>query len=46
MHSATGPHFTIDLTVCDPNRFLDYTWNIRGDICWSDRFPILLEDIR
>ena len=40
---ATGT-YVIDLTICDPNLFLDYDWKVYDDTCGSDHFPILLQN--
>ena len=44
LHPATGTYSAIDLTICDPNLFLDYNWKVHDDTCGSDHFPILLEN--
>ena len=28
LHPATGIYSVIDLTICDPNLFLDYEWKV------------------
>ena len=37
---STGSH--IDLSVCDPSLFLDFSWRTNDDLCGSDHFPIFL----
>ena len=44
LHPVTGTYSEIDLTVCDPNLFLDYDWKVHDDTCGSDHFPILLQN--
>ena len=44
LHPATGTYFVIDLTICDPNLFLDYDWKVLDDTFGSDHFPILLQN--
>ena len=42
-HSASGTT-SIDLTLCSPSLFLDFSWKVGPDPCGSDHFPILLEN--
>ena len=44
LHPARGTYSAIDLTMCDPNPFLNYNWKVHDDTCGSDHFPILLEN--
>ena len=43
-HSASGTFTSIDLTLCRPSLFLDFSWKVGPDPCGSDHFPILLEN--
>ena len=43
-HSASGTFTSIDLTLCSPSLFLDFSWKVGPDPCGSDHFPILLEN--
>ena len=43
-HSASGIFTFIDLTLCIPSLFLDFSWKVGPDPCGSDHFPILLEN--
>ena len=43
-HSASGSCTSIELTLCSPSLFLDFSWNVGPDPCGSDHFPILLEN--
>ena len=44
LHPAMGTYSAIDLTICDPNLFLDYNRKVHDDTCRSDHIPILLEN--
>ena len=35
---------SIDLTLCDPSIFLDFSWNTFDDACGSDHYPIILNN--
>ena len=41
LHPVTGTYSVIDLTICDPNLFLDYDGKVHDDTCGSGHFPIL-----
>ena len=43
-HSASGTFTSIDLTLCSPSLFFDFSWKVGPDPCGSDHFPILLEN--
>ena len=43
-HSANGTFTSIDLTLCSPSLFLDFSWKVGPDPCDSDHFPILVEN--
>ena len=43
-HSASGTFTSIDLTLCSPCLFLDFSWKVGPNPCGSDHFPILLEN--
>ena len=43
LHAATGSFTSIDLTVCSPSLFMDFTWRVEEDLHGSDHFPIILE---
>ena len=43
-HSASGTFTSIDLTLCSPSLFLDFSWKVGNDPCVSDQFPIVLEN--
>ena len=44
LHSATGTYSAIDLKICDPHLFLDYSRKVHDDTCGSGHFPILFEN--
>ena len=35
---------SIDLTLCSPSLYLDFSWRVGPDPCGSDHFPINLEN--
>ena len=41
-HPATGAKTAIDLTLCDPNLYLDFKWEIKDDVMGSDHYPIFI----
>ena len=43
-HPATGSLTSIDLTLCSPSLFADFSWKVGPDPCGSDHFPIILEN--
>jgi len=43
-HPATGSLTSIDLTLCSPSLFVDFSWKVGPDPCGSDHFPIILEN--
>ena len=43
LHPASGSATAIDLSLCDPDLYLDYTWWINDDLCSSDHYPIFIE---
>ena len=44
-HVQTGTFSTIDLSLCSPDCFLDFTWEVMDDALGSDHFPIFLSII-
>ena len=42
-HSPTGTFTYINLSLCSPNSFLDFSWRVLPDLHSSDHFPILIE---
>ena len=45
LHPATGHYSALDLTLCHPTVYLDYSWDVHDDTCGSDHFPIILQNI-
>ena len=43
LHPATGSFTSVDLTMCSPSLFMDFTWRVGEDLHGSDHFPIILE---
>ena len=43
LHPASGSATAIDLSLCDPDLYLDYTWRVNEDLCSSDHYPIFIE---
>ena len=42
INASNGSTSAIDLTLCDPTSFLDYTWKTHKDTCGSDHYPIII----
>ena len=38
-HPASGTFTSIDLTICSPSLYLDFSWRVGPDPCGSDHFP-------
>ena len=45
LYPVTGTYALIDLTICNPELFLDYDWKVHDDTCGSDHFSILLQNM-
>ena len=45
LHPATGTFTSLDLSICFPTLPLDHDWEVHDDLCGSDHFPILLNNI-
>ena len=45
LHPGYGTYTAIDLTICDPSLYLDFTWEVTEDLSGSDHFPIFLKSI-
>ena len=45
LHPATGTYTSLDLSICYPTLLLDYEWKVHDDLCGSDHFPIILNNI-
>ncbi|KAK6189067.1 hypothetical protein SNE40_005112 [Patella caerulea] len=44
LHPATASFSSLDLTICSPVLFQDFTWRVNEDLCGSDHFPILIDN--
>ena len=44
LHPATGHYSSLDLALCHPSLYLDYSWGVHDDLCGSDHFPIILNN--
>ena len=42
IHPATGHMSSLDLSICSPSLYLDYTFHVHDDLCGSDHFPTIL----
>ena len=42
-HVQTGTFSAIDLSVCSPDCFLDFSWRVLDDLLGSDHFPIRID---
>ena len=40
LHPATGSYSSLDLTICSPGIFSDFTWKVCDYLHGSDHFPI------
>ena len=40
---SSATYSIIDLTLCDPSIYLDFSWRVYEDTCGSDHFPIVIE---
>ena len=45
LHPGNGSYSAIDLSICDPSLLLDYSWRVHDDLCGSDHFPIILDNL-
>ena len=43
MHYPTGSFSSIDLSLCHPSLFLDFSWSVCNDHHHSDHFPIVIQ---
>ena len=43
-HPASGTFTSIDLTLCSPSLYLDFSWRVDPDPCGRHHFPIILEN--
>lgn len=45
LHPGHGTYSAIDLSMCDPDLFLDFSWRPLDDLCGSDHFPLIMSSI-
>ena len=45
LHPGNGTYSAIDLTITDPSLLPDFSWRVHDDLCGSDHFPIILEQL-
>ena len=45
LHPGNGSYTSIDISLTDPTLACDLSWTVHDDLCGSDHFPILIEDI-
>ena len=45
LHPGNGSYSAIDLTIADPSLYTYFSWSVHDDLCGSDHFPIILENI-
>ena len=43
LHPGTGSTSAIDISICQPNLFMDLNWKVHEDLCGSDHFPLLIQ---
>jgi len=46
LHSGSGSQSAVDLSICDPSVYLDFSWKVHDDLCGSDHFPIIIHSDR
>ena len=45
LHPATGSYSSLDLSICSPEIFPDFTWKVCDDLHRSDHFPIQVSEV-
>ena len=45
LHPGNGSYTSIDISLTDPTLACDLSWTVHDDLCGSDHFPILIEDV-
>ena len=43
LQSPTRKYFSLDLAICSPNIYLDFSWSVLDDLHGSDHFPIVIK---
>ena len=42
INPTNGSPSSIDLTLCDPSSFMEYTWNTYDNVCGSDHYRVII----
>lgn len=42
LHPGHGTYSAIDISICDPDLFLDFAWRPLDDLCGSNHFPLIM----
>ena len=42
LHSGSGSQSAVDLSICDPSLYLDFSWKVLDDLCGRDHFPAII----
>ena len=45
LNPFTGSYLAIDVSLCNHVSYMDYRWKVYNDLCGSDYFPIILENL-
>ena len=45
LHHTTGSYSSLDLTMCSPGLFPDFSWKVVDDLHVSDHFPIQVSEV-
>ena len=45
LHSGNGTYSSIDLSIGEPSLLLDFSWHVHDDLCGSDHFPIIMDNL-
>ena len=45
LHPGNGTYSSIDLSIGEPSLLLDFSWHVHDDLCGSDHFPIIMENL-
>jgi Endonuclease-reverse transcriptase len=46
IHPATGSRSSLDFAFCDLSLFMEFSWMVHDDLCRSDNFPIILNQVK
>lgn len=45
LHPENGSYTSIGISLTDPTLAYDLSWTVHDDLCGSDHFPIVIEDV-